>query len=191
MSNRRRSNQLLMLAVVFLGPILAALFLYYGPLEPRWLSASGAHRELIDPPMALPDDALRMLQVGQAPPGSPYRWGLIYARIAPCEEQCVQHLTRLREVHLALGRDSRRLRRAYFYAGPAPQVDADQDLLLVPFDRPPGARVLKLLGEERIRGGRVYIVDPLGNIVASYPAGADQRALLEDLKRLLELSRIG
>jgi hypothetical protein len=39
--------------------------------------------------------------------------------------------------------------------------------------------------------GRIYLVDPLGNLMMSYPAAAPDQALLTDLKRLLRLSHIG
>ena len=39
--------------------------------------------------------------------------------------------------------------------------------------------------------GRIYIVDPLGNLMMSYAADAPDKALLDDLKRLLRLSHIG
>jgi hypothetical protein len=39
--------------------------------------------------------------------------------------------------------------------------------------------------------GRVYLVDPLGNLVMSYSAAAPDKALLTDLKKLLRLSHIG
>ena len=35
--------------------------------------------------------------------------------------------------------------------------------------------------------GRIYIVDPLGNLMMSYAADAPDKALLDDLKRLLRL----
>ena len=39
--------------------------------------------------------------------------------------------------------------------------------------------------------GRVYLVDPLGNLLMSYPASAPDKALLTDVKKLLRLSHIG
>ena len=38
---------------------------------------------------------------------------------------------------------------------------------------------------------RVYLIDPLGNLMMVYPAGAKAKGMLEDLKRLLRLSSIG
>jgi hypothetical protein len=38
---------------------------------------------------------------------------------------------------------------------------------------------------------RIYIVDPLGNLMMSYAPGADMRWIYQDLKKLLNLSHIG
>ena len=39
--------------------------------------------------------------------------------------------------------------------------------------------------------GRLYLIDPLGNLVLSYSAQAPDKALLTDVKKLLRLSHIG
>jgi hypothetical protein len=39
--------------------------------------------------------------------------------------------------------------------------------------------------------GRIYIVDPLGNLMMSYAPDAPPKALLQDLRKLLKLSHIG
>jgi hypothetical protein len=41
------------------------------------------------------------------------------------------------------------------------------------------------LGAERIGDGRVYVADPRGDVILSYPAEVEQKELLRDLKRLL------
>ena len=38
---------------------------------------------------------------------------------------------------------------------------------------------------------RVYIIDPLGNLMMYYPADADPGGMLKDLKKLLKYSKIG
>ena len=54
------------------------------------------------------------------------------------------------------------------------------------------ARDRQGLGDEDIlRLDRVYIVDPLGNLVMAYESGFDAKGLLKDLRRLLRLSSIG
>jgi hypothetical protein len=53
-------------------------------------------------------------------------------------------------------------------------------------------------GPERGRPGRlpfaesrVYLIDPLGNLMMSYAPDAKAKGMLEDMKRLLRLSSIG
>jgi hypothetical protein len=38
---------------------------------------------------------------------------------------------------------------------------------------------------------RLYLIDPLGNLMMSYAPDAKPKGLLEDLKRLLGLSQVG
>jgi hypothetical protein len=38
---------------------------------------------------------------------------------------------------------------------------------------------------------RIYLIDPLGNLMMWYPPGAPPKGMLEDLKRLLGLSHVG
>jgi cytochrome oxidase Cu insertion factor (SCO1/SenC/PrrC family) len=48
-----------------------------------------------------------------------------------------------------------------------------------------GASVARVLDAERLPLGRVYVADPRGNLIASYPPDVEQKELLRDLKRLL------
>jgi hypothetical protein len=38
---------------------------------------------------------------------------------------------------------------------------------------------------------RIYLIDPLGNLMMSYAPGATAKGMLEDMKRLLGLSHVG
>jgi hypothetical protein len=51
--------------------------------------------------------------------------------------------------------------------------------------------MLRLSGAFEKLGDGIYIVDPIGNLVLVYPHAARGAHVLEDLKRLLRLSRIG
>jgi hypothetical protein len=52
------------------------------------------------------------------------------------------------------------------------------------------APLLALLPSEAQKP-RVYLIDPLGNLMMFYPADVKAKGMLEDLKRLLRLSSIG
>lgn len=63
--------------------------------------------------------------------------------------------------------------------GPAEAVDA----LARQFVLPAGSPLDNL--------NRVYLMDPLGNFMMSYPADADPTGMRKDLARLLRISQIG
>ena len=46
-------------------------------------------------------------------------------------------------------------------------------------------------GAAALAAGRLYLVDPLGNLMMSYERDAPVKGLLDDLKKLLNLSHIG
>jgi hypothetical protein len=54
------------------------------------------------------------------------------------------------------------------------------------------APLLALLpGQGGVSTPRVYLIDPLGNLMMSYAGDAAPKGILEDMKRLLRLSSIG
>jgi hypothetical protein len=181
-----RHNSLVpwLVGLVVFGPFGLALLVYYSPWSRDWLPQLPGERELLVTPVRLPVEWLP----GEA---GPPPWLLIYARMTPCEQQCAQELDRLSRVRLALGSDRERVQRALWYAGEAPPPRDDPELLVRRLDDGPGRRVAAALGPERIDGGRVYVADPRGSVILSYPVGVGQKELLRDLKRLLAGSGTG
>ena len=163
-----------LVALVCLGPFAAALFIYYGPFGGSVPQLPGS-RELLAEPVRLP---LGWQSAGEAP------WQLIYARMSPCEQQCAQHLGRLLQVQLALGRDEDRVERALWHVGDLPVLD-DPELVTHALDDTVGRGVAEALGAERVREGRVFVADPRGLVILSYPPDVEQKELLRDLERLL------
>ena len=59
---------------------------------------------------------------------------------------------------------------------------------------PADAPLLALLPQRRtvqLNSHRVYLIDPLGNLMMFYAADVKPKGMLEDMKRLLRLSSIG
>jgi cytochrome oxidase Cu insertion factor (SCO1/SenC/PrrC family) len=166
-----------LVALVCFGPFAAAMFVYYG-LGPDSLPQLSGSRELLENPVPLPPE----WRAGTGTPPAP--WQLIYARMTPCEEQCVAHLGRLMQVQLALGRDQNRVRRAVWHVGPPPPLE-DPGLTVHALDDAEGREIAAALGPERLGEGRVYVADPRGDVILSYPPDVEQKELLRDLKRLL------
>ncbi len=165
-----------LVALVCLGPFAAALFMYYGPLGVAWLPQLPGSRELLAPSVPLP-------QSFRGSAASPHPWQLIYARMTPCEQPCAEHLGRLHQVQLALGRDSNRVRRVVWHVGRLPV--ADSELTAFALDDASSRALVDTLGEERMVDGRVFVADPRGEVILSYPPDVEQKELLRDLERLL------
>jgi cytochrome oxidase Cu insertion factor (SCO1/SenC/PrrC family) len=182
-----------LIALITLGPLAFAFIVYFGPLEMREVpELENPDRELLAVPQPLPEIALRTPGGGQtASDWARYRWSLIYAKMTPCEGRCTESLVRLTQVYLALGRDRLRAQRVFLTADADFRMTGDRELLVGYLNDDREAELILALGRDRLEQGRFFIVDPLGNLVMSYPPEADQGRLLKDLERLLNVSRIG
>ncbi len=179
------------LLLLFFGPLVLAAYLYYG--SGTWQPQGGAeHGDLISPPRPLPH-----ADNEQAPLKG--RWTLLYLAAGVCEGRCQEALDELGQVHMALGNKGDRVQRLLLYTG-SPRSDETlrhehTGLRTLSIDVEANAELLETVpvydGASPTEADRVYIVDPLGNLVMSYPPDADAKGLLEDLRRLLKLSRIG
>jgi hypothetical protein len=181
-----------LIAATCLGPIVLALLVYYVPNALTQRQLANPERALLASPMPLPQVAVRTAGGGTtAPDWARYRWSLIYARITPCGGHCAPDLARLTEVHLALGRNRARVQRVLLIADEDFRMTGDPELLVGYLDGERDAELVGALGLDLLEQGRIFVVDPLGNLVMSYPPAPDQARLLEDLERLLDVSRIG
>ena len=164
-------------ALACIGPFAAALLLYHAPWGVAWLPQLPGTRELLDRPLPLP-------QAWRTGSGDAHPWQLIYARMSPCEQQCAQHLGRLLQVQVALGRDREHVQRVVWHVGNPPQR-GDLSLEARSLDDAAGREVAAALGAAGMVNGRVYVADPQGSVILAYPADVEQKELLRDLKRLL------
>ena len=192
---RRGRLMLIGVAALFFLPLAIAWWMFLG-VDRVPEDEVVAHGELIRPARPLGDFTLAGVAGHEAVTDESLhgRWTLVYVGAAACDEVCERTLWEARQVHTRLGRDASRVQRLFVLAGadavddPAffarehadmPLVRADRDWLAA-FERDGGAVP-----------GHLYLVDPLGNLMMRYDADAPPEALLDDLKRLLRVSRIG
>jgi hypothetical protein len=194
--DRRQRRLLIGLALMFFAPLGVAFYLYYG--HGTWHPGGRVNAgELIAPARPLPSLALPLLGSGNTDPDFLKRkWTLLYVGIGPCAETCRTHLYDTRQVRLALDRDMDRVQRVFIAGGDC--CDAQflraqhPDLTTVRLDAA-SAPLLALLpgGAAAANAERIYVIDPLGNLMMSYAADAKPKGMLQDMKRLLRLSSIG
>ncbi|MDP9064934.1 MAG: SCO family protein [Pseudomonadota bacterium] len=199
--DRRQRRLLVGLAGLFFAPLAVAFYLYYGPAAWRPVSHVN-HGVLIDPARPLPDVSLPI--AGQNPPrlSKPdlfrNKWTLLYVGAGGCATACRTDLYNTRQVRSALNRDMERVQRVFIATGDCCDwvfLSAQHPDLLVLSGAPAARPVLDRLpivnGISPLAAERVYIVDPLGNLMMSYAPDAAAKGLLQDLKRLLGLSHVG
>ena len=180
----RKGRQLaLLLTLAFLGPLALAMLLYFN--VPGWKpSGSTNYGVLLQPPVTLPEAFTQETQMRG-------HWNLVLSYHGECQAQCRDALIQVRQVRLASGREADRIKRFVLLdqqpADPGFFQNQHPDLAVLSRDTA-GGKVLSVhIGEQP----SYYLVDPLGNIILQYPVVPVQKLLLNDLKKLLKLSRIG
>lgn len=186
--------------LLFFAPLLVAFALYYGS---SWRPTGTTNKgELISPAIALPEADLPTVQGGAT--GSTFLrkvWTLVYVAENTCATECQQALGAMRNVRQLIGKDMNRTAAALLIAGPSAAcceqgfTNAYTDITLARTDVSAGTALLAAFPSQEAtpaaQAGRIYIVDPLGNLMMSYRAGTDPRSIYQDLKKLLKLSHIG
>ena len=190
---------LILVVALFLLPVVAATWLYLSGWRPEGKSL--AHGELVQPARALGDAELKTMD------GAPYRlstlrgsWVMVYLGPLPCAEVCRNSLYKMQQVRLAQGRDAPRVERVMIAANAGSDALRELARQYPGMFAVSGARAtLQTLAREFVsnRGtaidvpGRVYLIDPIGNLVMSYAPDADPSGMRKDLARLLRLSQVG
>lgn len=188
-------RMLVLLLVLFALPIVIVLAMY----KIDWRPGGASHGELIAPPKPLHVATQNDLQ------GKPFgaaqwksKWHLVYVYAPGCTAACAQEVHMLRQVHVSLNQEIDRVQRVLLAPGTQDQaalaalqqrypdlvilVGPAADTLTSQFDLP---------GQPAATSGRTYLVDPLGNLMMSYPAGHQPKGLRDDLMRLLKYSWVG
>jgi len=164
------------LAALFLAPLALSFWMYYGK---GWHPAGRTnHGELFEPARPLPDAA----QFGG-------KWSLVYIAAGSCDADCRNALYVMRQTHLSLNQQMSRVSRVFLATDPC----CDREFLQ---REHPGLTIVPTAADPQgfpahDRATSLFIVDPLGNLVMRYDVRGNPKGLLEDLKKLLQLSHIG
>ncbi len=180
--------QLILLALVFFGPLVLATWLYFGG---RDLQPAGRtnHGDILQPIVTIPD----VLPGTAIAPRLDGHWLLIYSNEGGCDAACDRSLYTLRQARLMLGNDMDRLLRVYLHG----EIPPDPAALAGDYSGTLALRDTDLSGLLQLRKpagappGGYFLVDPIGNLVMYFRPDLDPADMVEDISHLLELSRIG
>ena len=191
---------LLLFAVFALPPLLSWFLFNYTDMGKN--HRAGEHGTLVVPPRPVPDWELTNLpdETG-ADKRLHGKWSLVYPLNGKCREACGRNLYKMRQLRLATGKYAQRVQRVMLVVNNdrhaltrAQLLDYPGQLLLFPenVDNETLLRLFRLsAGDQPFDHDRLYLVDPLGNLMMSYAAATEPEGIIKDLKRLLKYSRIG
>ncbi len=191
---KRGRLKLVVLAAVAAAPLILAYALFFSGWRPPSYANYG---ELVQPPRLLRDVELVDLD-GKAfrLSGLRGKWLYVYFGSSDCGERCFNILHKTRQVIIAQEKHMDRVQRLFVLTdggvlgAVADRLKDDRGLYLA---RPAPAALQTLVRDFAVPGGpdRIYLVDPLGNLMMSYPAEANPTGMRKDLARLLRVSRVG
>ncbi len=195
MALNKGQRNLLLMAAIFIGPMLLAYVLVnnmhnMGDFETK------NHGELFSPARPLQDVALAKTN-GQEFKLSELRgkWVMIYIGTSTCDQVCKDNLYKMRQSRLAQGGELKRIKRLYISIDGKPKssllsVLPEHEGLQVVFGSEPQVEQIlhqfdmtrQVVTNETIG---MFIVDPLGNLVMRYQTGFEAKGLVKDLTHLL------
>ncbi len=185
MSNKQQQKSRRTLVLVLLAFILPVLLAKLA-LDNQWFNYGVTNQgNLIDQPLNIGDVGIDPQAIKQ--------WLVIYNLPENCQQKCLQTLKGIEQSYLALGRETPRvtpiaISNSPFNAEQLKLVNQRHWQIITSADN----------ANNQLSSEHIYVADPLGNIVLSYPQPATiedipsfGKAMLEDLKKLLKYSRIG
>jgi hypothetical protein len=180
----RGHRTLLLIAMVCVVPIVASYVAYY--VFPRGARVNYGTL-LAVAPATVPE--------GVRADGAPFRlrdfhgrWAFVFGSGAGCDDACQRKLYATRQARAIQGPEQDRVVRVWLVtdnSAPDAALLAQQPGLVVA--RVPGGA----LDAWPSGSAAIYLLDPLGNLVLSYPDDPDIKGVGRDLARLLKASRIG
>jgi len=197
---KKNNNKLtiIMVILMFTSPLILSSYVFYYTdfLEMRGMSNNG---QLVDPPKPLGDLALLDPFKNDRKDSLFGKWSLAYVA-ASCDKDCIDNVYLMRQTHVSMDKHSLRVQKVLLLTE---QPVAELNELLADFK---GQQIInndlidvdELLNKFRLNESdkpldahRLYIIDPLGNLMMSYEPGTNPRDIYKDLKKLLRGSRIG
>ena len=181
---------------VFLSPFVAGwMALYVFEIKPESIN----YGTLVQPVKIISWPDIRTTKGKAYQGGFGRKWTFILFSQDRCAKACRSNLFYMRQIRTLLGRDTDRLQNVLISTG-----ELDDDLngflkdypdLLVIDNFSDEALLKQFIVDENLADigstPKMYLIDPDQNFMMHYPANPDEHRVLEDLRKLMKLSKIG
>jgi len=192
----RSRIKLLLIFSLFLVPLLVASLWYYGlstAFSPR---GKTNYSPLISPIVTITPFSDKLSDGNTFTLNSvKHIWTIVHFNDVQCLDHCQKSLYNTRQTRIAVGKDANRIQRVFLITNEnlgKKVVSEHADLLVIPN---PNSELLAQIRSISIREksgpNDAIMIDPLGNAMMLIPVELNPSLLLQDLRRLLKLSKIG
>jgi len=192
--------------------LIILIFMFFGSVFIAWLLIQNSDNwrpwgtknngDLITPARSISDLTMQTLD------GKPFtikemvgKWVMIYIGKTGCDKLCKINLYNIRQTRLGQKGEHNRIERLYIMVGDTPTASLKNALTdnhgmkIVHVAADTASELLNSFKIENEASAdtanRVYLVDPLGNLMMKYEQGFDPRGLAKDLELLLKVSLVG
>ncbi|HJM15775.1 MAG TPA: hypothetical protein QGF66_05265 [SAR86 cluster bacterium] len=194
MSISKKNYGRLIASIIFLTPILVLMTssaFYYGGYSTEGSVNKGT---LLEEPIQLNNLDLKV-DTGPLANEFPGKWAIVQFVKGDCLENCWKTLYSSRQINIRLAKDSSRIVRYLISVGSnelssssASKIENEYPLLnlgTIKLDNTPSKVI------ERLKDSPYLLIDPLGNGILIYDSSLPSGELLQDIKKLLQNSKIG
>ena len=194
MSISKKNYGRLIASIIFLTPILVLMTssaFYYGGYSTEGSVNKGT---LLEEPIQLNNLDLKV-DTGPLANEFPGKWAIVQFVKGDCLENCWKTLYSSRQINIRLAKDSSRIVRYLISIGSnelssssASKIENEYPLLnlgTIKLDNTPSKVI------ERLKDSPYLLIDPLGNGILIYDSSLPSGELLQDIKKLLQNSKIG
>jgi len=189
---KRGKWKMYLVLAICASPLILSYLTYY-VIQPVGRTNYGT---LLDPRLYPIPSLGSVLQGGENQELSAYKgkWIMLQVSSSDCQTACQNTLLNMRQLRLMQGKDMDRIERVVLITDQNPM----QTMLLREYDgthflRADAKAVHGWLPTEE--GGsvqdRIYLMDPLGNLMMRYSVDADPNKIKKDISKLLKASSIG
>ncbi len=195
-AEQQKKGRLVVISMVifFLVPIMVVVLMY----KFNWKPSTGASLgELVTPARLINMPSGLKNSDSQAVIADFWKdkWSVVYVA-AKCEQACEAKLHDMRQIHVSLYKEMPRAQRVLI----TEQLDNAKYKTMYPelfiIDQPATsltnlATQFNIGAESAVNSDRIYLVDPLGHLMMSYPSSTSAKDIRKDISQLLRYSWAG
>ena len=184
--------QIILVLVVFAAPVLGAFF-----YKPKAFSNYGdiytPVRQVANLVMSGSEGVVELDSFRR-------QWVFLVTANGKCDSACEDNILKIRQLRFMQNNNMQRIRTVFLHTQMLPAVSDDLAKKYSPIesystsfdDFHKWTEILKIKDAPlEAQKDRIYIIDPAGNLMMSYPAGSEPGLMQKDIKRLLKTSQIG